>query len=229
MITSETITIKRSLINFAPYNPREDDPEVVKSIKTNFKKVGYLGGIVWNENTGNLVSGHKRLQALDLINGYGKGKDYGVKVEKIFMDLKTEKEQNIYMNNKNVQGVYDYKALSLMLPDIDVNNTGLSTLDLDKIEIFIPKLPTIEPKTPKEKKELREDQKPNIEELKELKKEIRNKANDMHDDQERGHLTLVFDTWQNKIEFMEYLRLDLDAKMLKGEDVFFKVQNLEML
>ncbi len=43
---SETVVIKRSQINFAPYNPRKEDPEVIKKLKKNFKTVGYLGGIV---------------------------------------------------------------------------------------------------------------------------------------------------------------------------------------
>lgn len=46
---SETVVIKRSQINFAPYNPRKEDPEVIKKLKKNFKTVGYLGGIVWNQ------------------------------------------------------------------------------------------------------------------------------------------------------------------------------------
>lgn len=41
---SETVVIKRSQINFAPYNPRKEDPEVIKKLKKNFKTVGYLGG-----------------------------------------------------------------------------------------------------------------------------------------------------------------------------------------
>lgn len=227
---SETIEIERSKINFAAYNPRKDDPEVVKSIKANFKNVGYLGGIVWNETTGNLVSGHKRVQALDLINKYDGTNDYILKVEKTEMPLEVEMEQNIYMNNKNVQGVYDYKALSLMLPKIDVDKTGLNKLDLEKISVFKPSLNLLpEPKTIKEKKELTEDEKAdNIQELKELKKDIKMKAYEEHDLVQNGHLTLVFDTWGVKVGFMEYLGLDINATMLKGEEVFEAIQKLEL-
>ena len=69
---SETVVIKRSQINFAPYNPRKEDPEVIKKLKKNFKTVGYLGGIVWNQLSSYLVSGHKRVQTLDIINNYNK-------------------------------------------------------------------------------------------------------------------------------------------------------------
>ena len=78
---SESIIIKRSKINFAPYNPRKEDKKVVEELKKNFKRVGFLGGICWNETTGNLVGGHKRLQALDLIYKYDgtNEKDYETK------------------------------------------------------------------------------------------------------------------------------------------------------
>ena len=33
---SETGVIKRSQINFAPYNPRKEDPEVIRKLKKNF-------------------------------------------------------------------------------------------------------------------------------------------------------------------------------------------------
>lgn len=229
MKISETIEINRSEIKFAPYNPRKEDPEVVKSIKANFKKVGYLGGIVWNEYTGNLVSGHKRLQALDLINKYDGSQemDYVVKVEKVSLDLKTEKEQNIYMNNKAVQGVYDYKALSLMLPEIDVVQTGLTSLDLEKINVFRPGLIEIKPIS--QKKEIAEDQKEEyIETIKEAKKAGREKAYQAHDDAMNGHLTIVFDNWGQKTEFMEYLGLDIDAKMLPGGEVLEKIYKLQL-
>ena len=100
---SETVIIKRSNIKFSPYNPRKKNPKVVAALKENFKKVGFLGGICWNKTTGNLIGGHKRLEALDLIYNYdgSKEKDYDVKVEQIEIELKTEKAQNIFLNNKN--------------------------------------------------------------------------------------------------------------------------------
>ena len=98
---SETIVIKRSQINFAPYNPRKEDPSVIKKLKKNFKAVGYLGGIVWNKRSSFLVSGHKRVQTLDIMNEYDGSpeKDYDIKVESVDLDDKTEREQNIFMNS----------------------------------------------------------------------------------------------------------------------------------
>ena len=58
---SETITIKRSQINFAPYNPKNHTKKKIDEIKANIKRVGLLGGIIWNKTTSNLIDGHKRV------------------------------------------------------------------------------------------------------------------------------------------------------------------------
>lgn len=44
----ESREIRRSDINFADYNPRKITQEARKSLKANLKRVGLLGGIVWN-------------------------------------------------------------------------------------------------------------------------------------------------------------------------------------
>jgi hypothetical protein len=158
---------------------------------------------------------------MDLLYKYdgSEEKDYLIKLEMVEMDLKTEMEQNIYMNNKNVQGVYDYKALSLMLPEIDIDKTGLSSFDLDKISVFSPVKQMEQIKPIEQKKELSEtEKKENIEKIKEAKKEAKEKAFDKHDEASEAHLTLVFSTWDNKVAFMEMFGLDIDDKMINGED-----------
>ena len=65
MKQSEIKIINRSQINLNPINPKRHTDEQIKQQKKNLKKVGFLGGIVWNKNTGNLVDGHRRIQALD--------------------------------------------------------------------------------------------------------------------------------------------------------------------
>ena len=53
---SETITINRSQINFAPFNPKRHTDEQIAQMRKNIKNVGFLGGIIWNEQTSNLRS-----------------------------------------------------------------------------------------------------------------------------------------------------------------------------
>ncbi len=137
---SETIIIKRSQIHFAAYNPRKRNSKVVEELKRNFRRVGFLGGIQWNPTTGNLIGGHKRLEALDLIHGYDGAteKDYDVKVESIALDEKTEKEQNIFLNNRRAQGETDYELLAEMIKDIDVANAAIDEHDLEIINSIVP-------------------------------------------------------------------------------------------
>ena len=67
---AEVRQVMRSQITLAAYNPRKITPEARKLLKDNLKRVGLLGGIVWNEDTGNLVSGHQRVSVMDEINRY---------------------------------------------------------------------------------------------------------------------------------------------------------------
>jgi hypothetical protein len=136
---SETIVIKRSQITFAPYNPRKEDPEVVKKLKKNFKTVGFLGGIVWNKKTHYLVSGHKRVQTLDIMNEYDgtPNTDYDIKVECVELDNKTEREQNIFMNSPSAMGEFDMAKMQILVPEIDYKNAGLSEADMNIYGIAI--------------------------------------------------------------------------------------------
>jgi len=218
---SETVEIMRSQIKFADYNPRIDDPNIVESIKKNFKNVGFFGGIVWNETTGNLISGHKRVMTLDEINHYPE-KDYKIKVEKVALDLKTEMEQNIYMNNESVQGRFDYKKLSVMLKDIDFDKTGLTQVHLDKIRVFNPTLKGFEPEPEPEKKEATPEQ---IEKLKEIKKEIKSDVQDKHEDTENSYLTIIFENWDEKTSFCENFGIDIDSKFINSEELIEKLNN----
>jgi hypothetical protein len=97
--TSEKTEIGRSEIRLNPYNPKTHSEEAVKLQAKNIRKNGFLGGIVWNRRTGNILDGHRRVLALDYINKYdGTPKtDYRLMVEVVDFDEKTELEQMTYM------------------------------------------------------------------------------------------------------------------------------------
>ncbi len=133
---SQQLMVKRSDINFAHYNPRRISGEARKKLKANLKRVGLLGGIVWNKTTGNIVSGHQKVSIMDEVNRYENGNnDYDIKVEVVEMDEKTEKEQNLFMNNRSVQGEFDNDMLKDMLVDIDYTNAGMDDFDLQMLGI----------------------------------------------------------------------------------------------
>src|ERR1035437_1782485 len=148
IVQSETVIIKRSQIHFAAYNPKRHTEDGIKTQLKNFKTIGFLGGIVWNETTGNLVAGHKRIMAMDLFYGNTEETpvDYDVKVEKVKLDLKAEKEQNIFMDARSTNTQQDYDLLALILPDIDYKLAGLTADELNLISIESPMM-DITPKT----------------------------------------------------------------------------------
>lgn len=133
---SETKIIKRSQINLNPCNPKVHTEIDIKQQKANIRKVGFLGGIQWNETTGNLIDGHKRVMSVDLIQGYDgtPETDYDIKVEAVDFDEKTEKEQLLFMAKS--QDVIDYNmvAKNFDFDEIDFKNAGFSEDDLVQIK-----------------------------------------------------------------------------------------------
>lgn len=136
---AEQITIKRSQINFAAYNPRVISDDARKKLKKNLQTVGLLGGVIWNKQTGNLVSGHQKVGIMDAVNRYNPetgDNDYEFRVELVDFDEKTEKEQNLFMNNKAAQGTYDDDMLRDMLTSgIDYSAAGFEEIDLQLLGI----------------------------------------------------------------------------------------------
>lgn len=135
---SETVEIMRSQITLNPYNPKRHSDEQVNDQKKNLQRVGYLGGVTWNEATGNLIDGHRRIKALDLLNKYDgtEATDYTVKVEKVAFDEKQEKEQMTFMALGNTKA--DYELIAQYLPDIDYAYAGIDEYDLAQIQSFLP-------------------------------------------------------------------------------------------
>ncbi len=104
-----------------------------EKLKKNLQTVGLLGGVVWNIRSGNLVSGHQKVSIMDAVNRYDAetgANDYEFRVEVVDFDDKTEKEQNLFMNNRAVQGTYDDDMLRELLQGIDYTNAGFDDTDM---------------------------------------------------------------------------------------------------
>lgn len=144
---SQKVTIKRSEINFAPFNPKNHSKEEITAMKSNIKRVGLLGGIIVNKTTNNLIDGHKRIMSTDLIQGYDgtPEKDYLIGVEVTEMDEKTEKEQNVWQTVSRT--VLDDELMKSLIPDIDYKLAGLSDFDYS---MYAPDLGYVEIESPKE-------------------------------------------------------------------------------
>jgi len=129
----ENIVIKRSQIKNAPYNPRK----ITKKERDNLYKLldnhKLVDDLVWNIRTGNLVSGHQRLTWIDL-KAREKGlKDFNLKINKIDVDLKEEKEINVGMNNESAMGKYDVDLLGSLIEEIDYDLAGFDDKSIDTL------------------------------------------------------------------------------------------------
>lgn len=217
---SETVVIKRSQINFAPYNPRKEDPEVIRKLKKNFKTVGYLGGIVWNRLSSYLVSGHKRVQTLDIINGYDgtTGSDYEIKVEAVELDGKTEREQNIFMNSPSAMGEFDMEKMKILVPDIDYQSAGLSEADINiyGISVMQDEVSAGLAETMSDFEDIRRPFEERKAAIKETKEQIRQQAEKKAEDIE-SYVMLNFKSYRDKSAFMLRFGFSPNDKIIPGE------------
>ena len=221
--TSETIIVKRSKINFSPYNPKRHTKEQIDQIKRNLKKVGFLGGIIWNSQTGNLIDGHKRVSALDIINKFDgtPETDYEIKVERIDLDLQTEKEQNIFQTRSRTD--FDDELMRELIKDIDFKNAGLDEFDLNYYGVSIPEIENtsiaddIEAMYQPIAQQNEIEREAKKEAVKEAKKEIQEKAIEKAKNM-TAYITLSFDNYKNKAAFCQRFDIIEDATIIKGEE-----------
>lgn len=86
-----------------------------------------------NRRTGNIVSGHQRLAAIDVIEGRG---DYDLDVAMVDLSDIEERTQNVFMNNGAAMGAWDTEMLEALLRDIDKDalaDTGFDAVDLSVV------------------------------------------------------------------------------------------------
>ena len=86
------MTVKRTDLQKAPYNPRTINDRNMKALKKSLEKNNLLQPIVWNKRTGNVVSGHQRLEALD---SSARTDKYSLDVAVVDLDEKAEVAANM--------------------------------------------------------------------------------------------------------------------------------------
>lgn len=186
----EVVEIMRSDIHFADYNPRMIDKEAVKRLRENIKGVGLVEPVVWNRVTGRLVSGHQRVKILD---GLHKGTDYKLTVAAVEMDEKTEKEQNIFMNNPEAQGEFDFSKLGDMLKSgIDAMAAGF-----DPAEVHQMFGNGIMNDTPEDIKKIAD----HVRELEETVERVKNQSQDKNN--QDFYLVVVFRSYEDRKAFTD--------------------------
>lgn len=125
----EVERIHRKQLKGADYNPRQISDDARRKLKDNLSRVGLLSPIVWNRRTGNVVSGHQRLNQMDQLMGTV---DYHLTVAAVDLDEKTEKEQNLFFNNQQAMGDWDFEKLGELFKtgELTVANTGFDAGDV---------------------------------------------------------------------------------------------------
>src|SRR5262249_55021523 len=97
----EVREVNRSQIRGAEYNPRKITTYARELLRKKIEEVGLVEPLIWNEVTGNLVGGHQRISILDELE---QRDDYTLSVSVIRVPLNTEKELNVFLNNRFAQG-----------------------------------------------------------------------------------------------------------------------------
>lgn len=218
---SETKEVMRSLLHAQPYNPKKHTDKQVDGQRKNIKNFGYLGGIVWNQRTGNLIDGHRRLKALDQINKYDGTNDYPVKVEVVDFDEKQEKEQMTYMALGSTRP--DYEMIAEYLPDIDYTLAGIESYDLAQIQSFMPQ----EPVAVQTFDDFIQDDEPSPEEkkkaVKEAKKEAQQRAVENWQNVQ-AYVTISFKDADEKRMFCDITGLKENEMFIPGSEILEMIQ-----
>jgi len=120
-----------SELNRAAYNPRIDlqpGEEEYESIRYSLERYGLVQPIVWNERTGNVVSGHQRLTVLQ-----NQGVQE-VEVSVVNLDDIAEKQLNIALNK--TEGSWDNDKLTELLIELgeDAIRTGFTQQEIDVLQ-----------------------------------------------------------------------------------------------
>jgi len=107
----------RTIDDLRPWelNPRLIRPEAMKGLRYSIREFGDLSGIVWNERTGRLVTGHKRMEGLRLTYGENLRLENGeivtpdgerFRIRIVDWDEIKELAANLAANNPGIQGEF---------------------------------------------------------------------------------------------------------------------------
>lgn len=127
----ETKIIKIEDINPAKYNPRiqlkPGDVEY-EALKNSLEKFGTVSPLLINKTTGNLVSGHQRLNILKQLGE--------TETEVILIEIDEEKEKLLNITLNKIEGEWDYEKLEELFSEFsedDIKFTGYTEEELDNL------------------------------------------------------------------------------------------------
>lgn len=158
-------------IKNAEYNPRGFNPENYEALGESMDEFGDISGITFNEQTGNLVTGHHRwnqlcqkygVETLSLKHIKGtdtyiileSGHDTGYPLRKVDWSLNKEVIANVTSNSESVSGHFT-DSLNNLLSSIGESSKAMAS----KLKLGEIKIPKVKVKSPKKDVDL-DDPKP---------------------------------------------------------------------
>lgn len=115
----------------APYNPRKISPEMVIALKRSLQEFGNVEPIIWNKQTGHIVGGHQRLDALLSIGE--------TETDVVIVDMPEEREQALNIALNKISGDWNFGALSDILLSLHDDMRELTGFTEDEIAALLPK------------------------------------------------------------------------------------------
>ncbi len=124
------IDIKK--LNAAEYNPRVKlvpGMAEFEKLKKSIEEFGNVEPIVWNEQTGNVVGGHQRLEVLKALGRK--------KVECVVISTSEAEEKVLNLALNKIKGDWDYDKLKSVLNGISVDNIDLTGFGSDEVALYL--------------------------------------------------------------------------------------------
>jgi len=129
--------LDRKDLKNAPYNPRKINKTNKEALGKAINELGLLEPLVWNKRTGNLVSGHQRLAIIDSQTGHS---DYQLDVAVVDLSEKDEAKANIALNNRSLQGDFNFLKLKDMAISFDLDLSDdilkINNFDIDSDIVY---------------------------------------------------------------------------------------------
>jgi len=200
--------LARSAIASAPYNPRQIDAAARKKLESSLRKSGLVQPLVFNRRTGNLVSGHQRLEILDALEGG----DYELDVAAIDVDPAREKELNVFLNNTAAMGTWDLEKLGELVQAQDVDLDALG-FDPTELQFLLPDVRTVETEAFVDN----DPAKPDVETIQKMKAARReHKDKERERDSSEFYFVVVFGTSAELTRFMTAAKIPVGERFVDG-------------